>query len=558
MLEWTTVSGGAMVAELPAAGGYFSIIKILLVLVLVTPWFAVAPWVHRDLAWVRGAKLAWSTAVLAAGVLGVLVWLLLPIYIVGLLIYVVLTASTLLAYVVYRNQRVEESDKILTAEHLSNILSFGSAARKRQPQVINRLQVYSPHGTVIQPPDPQTADPETIAGHNLTQDMLYDMFWRRASEVDFTPVGGGQTRVRMVIDGVPTERPAISTQDSDRMVRYLKKIADLDVEEVRRPQNGTISVEFPGREACEVAVTTTGTTEGQRVRVRITEKVIHTRLNELGMPDDVRSHIQQICAEGKGLIVVSGRPGSGVTSTLYSLLRNQDPYVKLLMTLESEVEVDIEGVTQDGYGDPARLPSRFAATMRRDPDVVMVDQCPDQRVAEQLTEAAREKLILVGLPASDTFTALARWVRTAGGTQALDALRAVLCQMLLRRLCENCREAYRPDPEMLAKANLPAESIERFYRPPTEPLTDEKGNPITCGVCQGTGYVGRTAVFELLEVTDELRQAVAQGASLSQIKSLARKRKMLYLQEQALRKVMAGETSVKEILRVTQKQKKAT
>ena len=124
--------------------------------------------------------------------------------------------------------------------------------------------------------------------------------------------------------------------------------------------------------------------------------------------------------------------------------------------------------------------------------------------------------------------------------------------MLLRKLCTNCREAYRPDPQLLAKANLPADRIDKFHRPPTQPLTDEKGNPIVCPACQGMGYYGRTAVFELLEVTEELQELVTANASASQIKAACRKRNMLYLQEQGLRKVIAGVTSIREVIRVSQ------
>ena len=129
--------------------------------------------------------------------------------------------------------------------------------------------------------------------------------------------------------------------------------------------------------------------------------------------------------------------------------------------------------------------------------------------------------------------------------------------MLIRKLCPSCREAYKPDPALLAKANLPAQKIVNFYRPPSRPAVDEKGRPIICNTCQGSGYFGRTAVFELLEMTGELRQLVAAGGPLTQVQASCRKNKMLYLQEQALRKVVEGLTSIQEVLRVTQQGKKS-
>jgi type II secretory ATPase GspE/PulE/Tfp pilus assembly ATPase PilB-like protein len=265
--------------------------------------------------------------------------------------------------------------------------------------------------------------------------------------------------------------------------------------------------------------------------------------------------LREISGRGQGLILVSGRPGTGVTSTLYSLLREQDAFIKQLVTLEQQVEVDLENITQNKYANAADLPGRLASALRLDPDVVMVDECENEKAAATINEAAQRILILLGVKAADTFQALAKWVKLAG-PEGMNSLQAVLCQVLVRKLCPECREAYTPDPSMLAKANLPSKKIERFYRPPTKPLTDEKGNEIVCHACRGTGYIGRTAVFELLEVTDEIRQLVATGQSVSQIKAACRKNKMLYLQEQALRKVIQGVTSVQEVVRVSQKPQK--
>ena len=148
--------------------------------------------------------------------------------------------------------------------------------------------------------------------------------------------------------------------------------------------------------------------------------------------------------------------------------------------------------------------------------------------------------------------ALARWIKLCGDRKAAVAsLKAILCQVLLRKLCPQCREAYRPPQNVLAKLNLPADRIERFYRPPTKPLTDEKGKPIVCSNCRGTGYQGRTASFELMELTDDLRELIVGDASLGQIKAGCRKNKMLYLQEQSIRKVIAGITSIEEVVRVS-------
>ena len=262
-------------------------------------------------------------------------------------------------------------------------------------------------------------------------------------------------------------------------------------------------------------------------------------------------------ATGTGIILVSGPPRNGVTSTLYSLLREQDAYVKQLVALEAKVVSDLENVTQHAYGPDDKLAEMLAPAIRHDPDVIMVDQCPDEQTASLIVDAAENKLVLVGMGARDSFSALGKWARICGDAKAAVAnLRATLCQVLLRKICQRCREPYHPDPQLLAKANIPADKVGNFFRPPGKPPVDDKGVPIICSACQGTGYLGRTGAFELLEITDEIRRMVIGGSTLREIKAACRKNKMLYLQEQALRKVIAGHTSVKEVLRVSQRSKK--
>ncbi len=261
--------------------------------------------------------------------------------------------------------------------------------------------------------------------------------------------------------------------------------------------------------------------------------------------------------ESSGVILIAGPKASGLTSTLYSLVREHDAFMMQIFTLEPKPVVDLENITQFPYGEPETLTEALAVALRRDPDVMVVDGCEDPKTIQMAAEAADAKLLLVSMRAADSFTALAKWVKGIGHAEsAMTNLKAVICQRLLRRLCPACREAYRPDPLLLAKINMPADGVEQFYRQHTGPLTDAKGKPYTCPTCQGSGYFGRTAIFEMMEVTDDIRQMVAGGTSLSQIKAACRKNKMLYLQEQGLQKAIDGTTSVQEVIRVTEPQKK--
>jgi type II secretory ATPase GspE/PulE/Tfp pilus assembly ATPase PilB-like protein len=181
----------------------------------------------------------------------------------------------------------------------------------------------------------------------------------------------------------------------------------------------------------------------------------------------------------------------------------------------------------------------------------MVGECEDRETAMVATRAAAgDRKIYMGIHAKDSFEAIGKYVTLLNDNRlAATALLGVLNQRLIRILCEDCREAFEPDPATLKKLNLPADKIEQFYRPPSEPKKDRRGREVACPRCQGTGYVGRTAIFELLTVDAPIRKLIVEGAPTNRIKAQCRKNKMYYLQEEGLLKVIDGTTSMNEILR---------
>jgi len=544
-----------MLGAVPPGGEYFSPAKMIVMLLLAVPWLAACPWVRKDVQRVRGPVLSWAGAVLAAGGIGLLLWLLIPVYFVGLLLYVVLAGGALGAYVAYRNGRVPDKQKVFTASHLQRL----SRKQKAKAAPVNQLlKLYDSHNKLIAPPDAERASAAEIATFNAAQRLIHDMIWRRASRADLSPTSHGM-RLRYEIDGVLVDRPAPEPSAGEAIIQFLKANADMDVEDRRRPQEGMVSADLPeGGQRMDITLITAGTTGGQRVQFRLLQESFKTDIESLGMAPDVLVKVEQFNKPKGGILLISGPPRNGVSSTLYSLLRRHDAFTRQLVALEKETLIDLENITQGAYRDSAKLPGALASVLRRDPDVVMLDRCPDPKTASLVCDSADSKTFLIGAAASDSFQALARWVKNVEDpVAAMKHLKLVLCQVLLRQLCPTCRQAYRPDPGLLKKANLAGQQVENFYRPPARPEIDDKGRPIVCPTCQNSRYVGRTAAFEMLVVDDEMRQLVAEEASLSQIRAAARKKGMLYLQEQALRKVMQGATSVQEVIRVTQKDKKS-
>ncbi len=528
---------------------FFHPARFIALLVLVTPWLYVCPWVQKDARGIRSSEPMWGGLAIGSGALSLLIWLLAPMYLVGLLVYIVLVGSVLTGYVIHRNTKVPPEARILTADHFRSLTARREA---RGIQLTQKLKVYDSSGRSAPTPGPDS-DTEERETYNAVQDLLYDLLWRRTSEAELSQ--SGQTaQLKLIIDGVAHQEQFADAAQAENIIQYLKSIGGMDLRERRRPQKGRISVDL-ANSPIDMDLTSAGTTKGQQIKFRVVQELIRTRLGELGMDDRTLERIRELNKSGNGILIAAGRRRTGVTSTLYSLLRDQDAFIHQLVSLEAEPEVDLENVTQQQYTDPKELPRMLASALRRDPDVVMLDKVPDSDTASQVVEAAGEKTFIIAMTASDTLKALAKWVQVVSDpAAAVKNLRCITAQMLVRKLCPKCKEAYRPDPKLLAKANLSAAQVDYFYRPPAQ-LTDDKGRPIVCPTCQNVGYFGRTGVFELMHVTDDLRELIASGASLSEIKAACRKNKMLYLQEQALRKVIQGETSVQEVMRVSQKKK---
>jgi len=547
-----------LIAAVSAAGDYFSTAKILAVAVLAMPWLYLAPWIQRDAKRVMAPSTPLAATALAAGAGAMLLWLAMGSFLGGLLLYVLVVGVLAGAYVLYRNQRVSSEYRILTPEHIRSLLNKSSASRMKLETL---LKVYNADSKIVSPPDEQ-ATVEQRQAYNLAQQLLHDILYYRASEADISPVES-VGRVRFVVDGTLLVRPDLEDGQCELVIQYLKGLAGMDISEVRRPQKGMISVDLASQ-PIDMVLTTAGTTTGQRMQFRVVQESIQTRLEELGMEEDVLAHVRAINADGTGLLIVSARSKNGLSSTLYSLLRTHDAFTKHLTALETKVASELNNVSQVVYDHADALPKVLATALRQEPNVVMVDRCDSNEAGRMIAEIAAKRLILLGVSAGDSLTALAKWVKTVGDPALATAnLRGILSQVLIRKLCPDCKEAYAPDPAMLAKANLPQEEIESFYRPPTGPLLDDKGKPlidkegqpIPCPTCRGTGYFGRTGVFELLEVTGEIRQLIISGSSLAQIKAACRRNNWRSLQEMALHKVISGMTSIQEVIRVTQPKK---
>jgi type II secretory ATPase GspE/PulE/Tfp pilus assembly ATPase PilB-like protein len=343
---------------------------------------------------------------------------------------------------------------------------------------------------------------------------------------------------------------------------HFKRIGCLNIDEHRKPQVGKFKATIgaggkAGDKSVDVEIKTSGGATLERVALRMTSEEQKLKLTDLGLTKDQLAKFEGL-KDAKGVVIVTGPKAGGVTSTLYSMLKVHDAFLQNIHTLEIGKLMDVENVTQhvfDSQGGTITFGKRLRSIIRTDPDIVMAGDVPDAETAQIAAGSGKQgKRIYIGMTAKDVMTGLGMYIQAVGDPAlAAAGLLAVTNQRLLRVLCTHCRKAYRPDPSLLKKGNLPQGEDRLFYRPPNpdEVEVDKKGNPLICPVCQGSGYIGRTGVFEILFVDDNVRKLISANTPLANIKAEVRKKGMLFLQEVALHKVYDGVTSIAEVLRVT-------
>jgi type II secretory ATPase GspE/PulE/Tfp pilus assembly ATPase PilB-like protein len=273
-----------------------------------------------------------------------------------------------------------------------------------------------------------------------------------------------------------------------------------------------------------------------------------TDLSQLGMRGKLRDTVRKIVSQPHGLFLVCGPTGSGKSTTLCACLFQIDRKQKNVITVEDPVEYHIDHVTQIEVNVKAgkTFANELRSILRQDPDVILIGEVRDEETAEIACKAAQTgHMVFSTVHSNDAVGAINRLVEYVKPFQIASALSGILSQRLVRKLCPKCKIAYRPNPELLKKMNLPADKIKAFYR---APKADERPEP--CENCSGTGYRGRTGVFELLVVNERLRELIRDGFNAEAVKQEAVKNGMVYLQHDGMRVVIEGNTSIDEIMRV--------
>jgi general secretion pathway protein E len=382
----------------------------------------------------------------------------------------------------------------------------------------------------------------------LVNSLLFRAAKERASDIHIEPMER-ELLVRFRIDGVLQEiiKPPKRYQNS--IVSRVKVMGQLNIAEKRLPQDGRIRIKLAGRDI-DIRLSTIPCTFGERIVMRLLDK--NTTLldfQDVGMGADTMHAMDQVIRRSHGIILVTGPTGSGKTTTLYAALSRINTPDLNILTVEDPVEYQIRGISQMAINPKIGL--SFAAGLRsflrQDPDVIMVGEIRDRETAEIAIQASLTgHLVFSTVHTNDAASAITRLVDM--GVEPFlvaSSLMALMAQRLVRRVCHQCREAYRPTAEELKEVGLTPEAVARAGNPT---IYRAKG----CDACAGTGYRGRTGIYELLMVDDDIRQLTLKNVDSSTIKRTGVQKGMLTLLDDGARKVLAGETTLAEVLSVTQ------
>ena len=374
--------------------------------------------------------------------------------------------------------------------------------------------------------------------------ILYQAIQDRASDIHFEPFEN-EFKIRYRVDGALYEMKPPPRHLALPVISRVKVMANMNIAERRLPQDGRIQKNIAGRNV-DLRVSTLPTQFGESLVLRVLDRsIVNLDLEALGMPDYIYNFLLEMIHRPNGIFIATGPTGSGKTTTLYSCLRKINTVDSKLLTAEEPVEYDLEGIVQVPVNEAIGL--TFARVLRsflrQDPDRIMIGETRDLETAQIAIQASLTgHLVFTTLHTNDAPGAITRLIDMGVEPFLISStLEAVLGQRLLRSICRHCRTAYQPNDALLAELGISRQEIgdrQFFYG---------QG----CDACNNTGYKGRKGIYELLQITDPLRELINERAPTVAIKQKAIELGMVTLRQDGLRSIFAGDTTIEEVLKYT-------
>ena len=446
------------------------------------------------------------------------------------------------------------SIKVATPRQIADLLK-----RTEQSQ---RVLEQATEAFTLQVAKEEEEGEETISGDRLTRDttvspvvrlvetIIFTALERRASDIHIE-ARDTEVAVKYRIDGVLQHAmQPIAKEWHSTVLSRIKVLSDLDIAERRVPQDGRFRVKYKGR-FIDLRVSIMPASHGEDAVLRVldketlSEKFQSLNLDVVGFSADETRRFRRYIREPYGMVLVTGPTGSGKTTTLYAAVNEIKSDEDKIVTIEDPVEYQLRGITQIPVNEKKGL--TFArglrSILRHDPDKIMVGEIRDQETAQiAIQSALTGHLVFTTVHANNVTDVIGRFINM--GVEPynfVSALNCIMAQRLVRVVCENCKRPKKYSPEELVEAGLDAATW-------SDVMLVEGGG---CLECSGTGFHGRTAICELLDLTDRIREMIVDRRPTSEIKRIAREEGMITLRESGLAKIRAGITTLKEINKVT-------
>jgi general secretion pathway protein E len=378
--------------------------------------------------------------------------------------------------------------------------------------------------------------------------ILFQALKMRASDVHIHPYPD-RVQIRYRIDGILYDMESAPKKVQDAIISRVKVMGRMDIAERRLPQDGRATLKL-GTGEVDVRISSVPTSHGERIVLRLLDKTAKVlTLQEIGLDEDNKAIFEKYLTYSHGMIFLTGPTGSGKTTTLYAALSQMDTKRLNILTIEDPIEYNLEGISQVQVNEKKGLTfsNGLRSFLRQDPDVMMVGEVRDRDTADiSIRAALTGHLVFSTVHTNDAPSTVTRLLDIGIEPYLVaSSLLLVIAQRLVRRNCPRCRTQVVPDQHMVKKLRALGLVPEVF---PDGKVTIGTG----CDYCFGSGYVDRNAIYEMLEIDDVVKDQIMDRANASAIKANAIERKMRTLRMDGIQRVLQGETTVDEILRVTQ------
>jgi type II secretory ATPase GspE/PulE/Tfp pilus assembly ATPase PilB-like protein len=532
-------------------GNYINPWKLIPVVLLLFVWGKFVTWADKDAEVAHLPRVPVNLGLMVVGMLAFGLFFFLP-FLVGTIALFVLVAGSIGGYIGLRASKVGTKD--LAQQFKDGMASFGKkGGKKGAKEIISELQIVDSKGNLKSAPAEE--DPQH-AGYVAVQQLFVDPLRKNAERIQLVPTAEeGGYKLNYVVDGFTYSSANPDKAAAAAAVEFIKANAGLDLNEKRKPQKGKLKASTGGKRK-EVEVVTSGSSIGEALDMVIDPKTRHAfRLEMLGMTELQEAAIRDSIDVKQGIVLLAAPKGQGLTSLCYGVIRAHDAFLNHIQTIERGADQDLEGITQNklaANAPPAEELKQVKWVVSQEPDVIMMTSLEEPASAKEIIKHADAgRKAYVAVRANSALEAINVWRKWVGDdARAVRYLIMAVSGKVVRKLCPQCKVAITPDPDQLRKMNLDPQRVTQLFQERTEPMTDAKGNVILCDMCQELRFKGRTGVYEVIIVDDEVKQGILAGAGIKQLTTIIRKQRIPFLQESALELIQQGETSVKEVQRV--------